>query len=431
MYKREDKLRKQRIGFVGATHLGVNSAVAAAERGFLVTNFDTDEEVIAGLAKGEAPVTEPKLQELLVKNQAHMTFTTNIQDLAECGIVYISKDVPTDDAGRSALSGIEELIEQVARVLAGSSLLVILCQVPPGFTRLIDYPKDQLYYQVETLIFGRAIERAMYPERFIIGCADASATLAEEFRLFLEAFDCPILPMRYESAELAKISINCFLVASVSTANTLAELCEEIGADWSEIKPALKLDRRIGQYAYLNPGLGIAGGNLERDLATVIRLAKACGTDASVVEAWVHNSRHCRDWAFRVLHKTCLEHNPSPRIGVLGLAYKQDTHSTKNSPSLALLEKLSAYDVRVYDPVVDSGVVPYASGKANAFDVARGSDAVLIMTPWSEFGDIDPASLVEVMSGRVVIDPYGVLDADAVEAAGMEYHTLGLGTRKV
>ena len=163
--------------------------------------------------------------------------------------------------------------------------------------------------------------------------------------------------MRFESAELAKISINMCLVSSVSTANTLAELCEKIGADWSEIVPALKLDKRIGHYSYLAPGLGIAGGNLERDLATVCNFADEYGTDAGVVRSWIANSRHRRDWALRTLQAELLSKAKDPVIAVLGLAYKQDTHSIKNSPSLALLEHLKDCQVRVYDPVVPATVV--------------------------------------------------------------------------
>ena len=119
--------------------------------------------------------------------------------------------------------------------------------------------------------------------------------------------------MRFESAELTKIAINCCLVSSISVANTLAELCEGIGAEWGEIAPALKLDRRIGQYAYLSPGLGIAGGNLERDLATVIRMSEEVGSDAGVVRAWVANSRHRRDWAARTIKRVLLEQAPRRR----------------------------------------------------------------------------------------------------------------------
>src|SRR5207253_8820951 len=137
-------------------------------------------------------------------------------------------------------------------------------------------------------------------------------TPTKAYAELLSAFDCPVLVMRYESAELTKISINMCLVSSVSVANTMAELCVKIGADWSEIVPALKLDKRIGEYAYLSPGLGIAGGNLERDLATVVSLANEFGTDDGVVDAWISNSRYRRDWALMVLHRVVLSHLGNP-----------------------------------------------------------------------------------------------------------------------
>src|ERR1019366_9349800 len=180
--------------------------------------------------------------------------------------VYLAPDIATDDEGRSDDGLLRDLIDLVLPVLRKDAVLVVLSQVEPGFTRSMSVPEPGLrYYQVETLVFGRAVERATKPERYIVGCADPSQPLHPQLKMVLDAFNCPILPMRYESAELAKVSINCCLVASVSVANTLAELCESIGADWSEIAPALKLDRRIGAYSYLAPGLGLAGGNLERD----------------------------------------------------------------------------------------------------------------------------------------------------------------------
>jgi UDPglucose 6-dehydrogenase len=285
-----------------------------------------------------------------------------------------------------------------------------------------------LYYQVETLIFGRAVERALCPERYIVGCADPAQPLPPTYREFLNAHDCPILPMRYESAELAKISINMCLVASLSVANTLAELCENIGADWSEIVPALKLDKRIGQHSYLAPGLGIAGGNLERDLATVCHFADRYGTDAGVVRAWVANSRHRRDWALRTLYREILSKMDDPVIAVLGLAYKQDTHSTKNSPAIALLEHLRPFHVRVFDPVVPASAAPNPRCHAakSELDACEGADIVVVMTPWQQFGKLDPAKIAQRLRGKTVLDPYAVLNVAACRAANLNYLTLGV-----
>lgn len=415
------------IGFAGMTHLGLVSGVSASEKGFSVICFDPDAARVAVLARRELPISEPQLDELVAKNVERLKFTSTATDLSACDVIYVAPDVPTDDSGRSDLEPVNVLLGTVVAAARADAVVVLLSQVPPGFTRDRQRPGRALYYQVETLIFGRAVERALHPERYIVGCADPAQPLPPAYRAFLTAHDCPILPMRYESAELAKISINMCLVASVSVANTLAELCEKTGAVWSEIVPALKLDRRIGQYAYLAPGLGIAGGNLERDLATVCNYADRDGTDAGVVRAWIANSRHRRDWALRTLHCEILSRMDDPVIAVLGLAYKQDTHSTKGSPSMALLEHLKPFRVRVFDPVVPASAAsnPRCHAAKSELDACEGADALAVMTPWQQFGRLDVAKIAQRLRGKTVLDPYAVLNVAACRAAGLRYLTLG------
>ncbi|HXC79272.1 MAG TPA: nucleotide sugar dehydrogenase [Candidatus Acidoferrum sp.] len=416
-----------RIGFAGMTHLGLVSAVAASEKGFGVVCFDPEAGHVRLLTEGRWPIAEAQLDELAVKNRGRLRFSADPVALRACDIVYVAPDVPTDDAGGSDLGAISALLDQVSSAVSDETVVVILSQVPPGFTREKQRRIRNLYYQVETLIFGRAVERALRPERYVVGCADPAQPLPARLAAFLAVDGCPILPMRYESAELAKIAINMCLVASVSTANTLAELCERIGAEWSEIVPALKLDRRIGEHAYLAPGLGIAGGNLERDLATVCTLADRYGTDADVVRAWVANSRHRRDWALTTLWKHVLTGTQDPVIAVLGLTYKENTHSVKNSPALALLDNLQSFATRVYDPVVSSppGTRPRCHRAASALEACEGADALAVMTPWPEFRRLDPAEIASRMRGGIVLDPYAVFSAVACRSAGMRYLTLG------
>jgi UDPglucose 6-dehydrogenase len=416
------------VGFAGMTHLGLVSATAIASRGFEAICFDPDAALIAQLRAGQLPVNEPDLEDLLRANGSRQMFTARLGDLGRCDIVYIAADVPTNDAGESDLSGIRALIERITPALASTAVLVVLSQVPPGFTRALSAPsRERRYYQVETLVFGRAVERAAKPERYIVGSANPAEPLDPRLRALLEAFGCPILPMRYESAELAKISINVCLAASISVANTLAELCEAVGANWSEIVPALKLDRRIGPDSYLSPGLGIAGGNLERDLATIVGFGSRHGTDTAVVQAFLGNSRRRRDWAARMLKTTLLRENPDPVVAVWGLAYKENTHSTKNSPSLATISQLPGIRLRVHDPVVPvtAAAHPRAEGCPEPLEAARGADALLILTPWPQYRSIAPSEVARRMAGRLVLDPYRVMDPDASEAAGLRYYTLG------
>jgi UDPglucose 6-dehydrogenase len=414
------------IGFAGLTHLGLNSSVASAVKGFSVIGYHDDAALVAQLNTGTPHVLEPQLIELMKEHQNRLKFSAELSSLASCDIVYIAVDVPTDDKGKSDLTPIENMINQAATAMRNDALLVILCQVPPGFTRTLNWPSEQLFYQVETLIFGRAMERALYPERFILGCADPHQPLNTVLSEYLNAFECPLLPMRYESAELAKISINMCLVASVSTANTLAEICEQIGADWSEIVPALRLDKRIGPHSYLNPGLGIAGGNLERDLATVLSYAQKYETDGGVVAAWVSNSKHRKNWTWRTLNELVLKQQTHPKIGVLGLTYKENTHSLKNSPSIALLNQLQGHLIVAYDPAAETDAVgPDIVRSESALIATEQNDVLLVMTPWPEFRSITADDLAKSMTGRIVIDPYRVLDGKDLVEKGFIYATLG------
>ncbi|PIW30963.1 MAG: GDP-mannose dehydrogenase [Rhodospirillales bacterium CG15_BIG_FIL_POST_REV_8_21_14_020_66_15] len=414
------------IGFAGLTHLGLNMAAASAARGFDVVGFHGDPALVDAINAGRLPVSEPGLDRLIVDNRSRLTVTADGSALGRCDMVYVSVDVPTDDAGKSDLDPIRAMIARVEAVLSDDALLIVLCQVPPGFTRALSRDPARLYYQVETLIFGRAVERAMHPERFIVGCARPDAPIDPRLAAYLGAFGCPVLPMRYESAELAKISINMCLVASIGVANTMAEICENVGADWSEIVPALRLDARIGPKSYIQPGLGLAGGNLERDLETVIGLADTHGTDAGIVHAWTANSRHRKDWCYRTLKRAVLDTRPDAAIGLLGLAYKEDTHSTKNAASLALLAHLDAARVTAHDPEVRAdALIPGLRRAETPLDACDGADAVVIDTPWPAYRDLDPAEIARRMRGRTLIDPYGLLPGDAVAAAGLDHFTLG------
>jgi len=414
------------IGFAGMTHLGLVSAAAAASRGFDIVAFDPDAALAAALRRGDMPVVEPGLVELVRGHAGRLHFTSDLTSLSGCAVVYVAVDVPTDGNGHSDLDPVRSMIGRVTPALGPESLLVVLSQVPPGFTRALDMPAPRLYYQVETLVFGRAIERATQPERFIVGAADPRRPLPPAYAGFLQAFACPVLTMRYESAELAKISINCCLVASISVANMLAEVSEAIGADWGEIMPALKLDGRIGAHAYLTPGLGIAGGNLERDLRTILAIAEKEHTDADIVRAWLGNSARRKEWTWWVLRDRVLAGKPNASITVLGLAYKENTHSTRNSPALALLDHLRGRAVTVHDPVVPASVVPWAHGAADPLAAASGADALVVATPWPQYRHLRPRDLAQVMAGRVILDPYRTFDMHDCAAAGLIYHTLGM-----
>ncbi|GDY18974.1 UDP-glucose 6-dehydrogenase [Verrucomicrobiota bacterium] len=447
------------IGFVGLSHLGIVYGLATAAKGFAVVGFDRDAALCGRLAQGQFPVSEPGLNELFAGNQARLTFTADANALAQCRVIFYSLDVPTDDDGHSDLAPLRELLARTAPYLAPDATAVILCQVPPGFTRSLKTSLattaqtlgGHLHYQVETLVFGNAVARALQPERYIVGCDDPRAALPAAYAQWLGAFGCPVLPMHYESAELAKIAINFFLVSSVATTNTLAEVCEGIGADWSEIAPALRLDARIGPKAYLTPGLGISGGNLERDLVTVQHLAApergrpareslsapsttdspaAPLADTSIITAWQHNSAHRKDWLARTLRSAFARRGlalDGATLGIWGLAYKENTHSTKNSPSLQFIAALPACRKQAFDPVVkiSADAFPLFTQCATPLACCRDAHALVIPTPWPEFRGADLETIPAAMPGRILLDPFGLLDGERAAALGFDYYRLG------
>lgn len=410
-----------------------------ASKGHSLCGYDPDHKLIEGLRKNLLPVHEPDLDALFSAARERIEFHSTPHELANCDIVFVARDVATDGANNSDLSQLDQIIGEVLAVVPAKIPVVILSQVHPGYTRRLLEKRSNVFYQVETLIFGRAVERGLYPERYILGCKNPSEPLPTAYNELLESYGCPILKMRYESAELAKIAINFYLVSSVSTTNTLAEVCERIGADWNEIAPSLRLDKRIGQHAYLTPGLGIAGGNLERDLITVNKIAGDKGTDNGIVASWIQNSRYRKDWAVRTLHQEFYAKSAAKNstLALWGLAYKQDTKSTKNSPALHFAEAVAGTPVRAFDPQVE--LTPDLSARlgaqfrqvGTALDACEQADVLVILTPWKDFSNITPSSIAARMRGKLVIDPMGVLDAAACQKAGLKQIRMGVGEQDV
>jgi len=391
----------------------VVSAVSFAERGFSVIAFDTGEECIRDLSAGRLSFGEPGVAEALAANDLELRFTSDARDLEAVDVAFISQDVPTDSHGRSSLERIYALVELVGRFRGANTVVVILSQVPPGFTSGITAIAHQfLFYQVETLVFGEALSRARRPERFIVGASDADRPLPDSFLKVLKAFSCPILVMNYESAELAKIAINLMLVSSISSANMLSELSEALGANWDSVSEALRADRRIGQFAYLQPGLGLGGGNLLRDLHSFSRKGAEYGIDTSLVRTWMDQSQRRRLIAARLV-EDALEAVQGPgRLAVWGLAYKANTASVQNSPALELIESLSAKTcVSVHDPLVDAADVLGGRVRtcATPLEAAADADVLAVLTPWPMYRNIPAESVLDCMRGGGVIDPFSIL----------------------
>ena len=415
---------KLTIGYVGLTHLGVNYAIASAMKGFNVVCYDENLDIISTLKKKKIHFYEKNTEKNLKKNFKQFKFTNKVDDLKNCDLVFISQDVPTDSNGKSNLLEIKKLIKRIVKIIKKNCNLIILCQVPPGFTRSTSWPSNNLYYQVETLVFANALERAYSPERIIIG--KDSSKMNKKYNFYLKKFKCPILEMNYESAELAKISINIFLISSVTSTNILSEISENIGANWSDISNALKLDKRIGKYAYLKPGLGISGGNLERDLETFRNYLKFNKIYENYSQSIKKISNHRKDWTYIKFKKINKDLKNLKKIGVLGLTYKENTNSIKNSPSISFIRKISLnnkYQISVFDPKIKK-LLNFKNINVckNINDLMKNCEILLIATPWEIFKKIN---LNKFKNIKAVIDPYNLINFYKKKKTK---HVIGMGS---
>ena len=277
--------KENATGFVGLTHLGIVSSICWASRFPPAIAVDPDQGIIDKLSSGELPIEEPKLAGLLNKSRDNIYFTTDFSLLSGCSTVFITQDIKTDENNRSDYGSFYDLVEKAIPYLSGGTKIVVMSQVSVGTCNKLmnDIKKKtpdldfELFYMVETLIIGNAVDRFIQPERIILGTASGSSDVLDKYAAFknrLNGFGAPLVIMKYESAELTKLAINFYLFNSVSYANTIADICEVYGADMNEIIPALRLDKRIGPYAYIRPGLGVTGGNLERDMMSLMALEK-------------------------------------------------------------------------------------------------------------------------------------------------------------
>jgi UDPglucose 6-dehydrogenase len=416
------------IGVVGLSHLGTVVSAGLASMGLPVIAVDRPDRV-ADFAPGRLPVPEPGLAELLAGPRP--TFTADYSALAAASPIILAVDTVTDERNRSDVSVLEAHVEGLLPWLGRDAVVVLMSQVPVGYTRALAArvrarrPElaARFYYWVETLVIGDAVARYLRPERIIVG--GPAEPREPVLDALLGRFGCPVHRMDYESAELCKAAINLYLATSVTFANALADLCEATGASMRAIIPALRADRRIGPAAYIRPGLGLAGGNLERDLVHLKELAERTGVRADLFDLILERSAARYSWLLAAIERWILKATPRPRLALWGLAYKKNTDSTKNAVSLRLAADLRSRAHLVgYDPRVTASI-PGVDRVPSALDAARGADGLVILTDWDEFASADPALLRAALGRPVVVDVAGVLDPGRARAAGLTHVAIG------
>lgn len=393
------------ISVIGLSHLGLSTLISLASKGYKVIGYDKSKDLIDNIKKLNLQIKEPGLLKSLKKYSKRIKFTYNINDIKNTKVIFITIDVPTNKKNVGKYKIVLNLIKLAKKNLGKNSSLVIMSQIPPGFMRKINFSKQRLFYQVETLIFGDSIKRASEPERIIIGTSGEKIKINRHYLSIIKKFKCPIIKTSYESAELTKIAINMFLSSSVTLTNKLAEVSRKIGANWSQISASLKLDKRIGKFAYLQPGLGLSGGNLERDISTIIKVCDKNKINSSIFKNFFFESKSKRNWINENIKK--IASYKRSKITILGVSYKKNTNSIKNSPFFNVIKKLNKKNIIAFDPYFKNNSYIGNVRISNKYDkLLKESTIIIILTPHDEFKKID-FDKIKFKNKRIyILDPY-------------------------
>jgi UDPglucose 6-dehydrogenase len=429
-----------KIAVLGLWHQGVVGAACLAEMGHDVTAADPRAETVALLREGRAPLFEPGLDDLLAREigAGRLRFTTEYA-AAAAGVpfVFVMFDTPVNERDESALDEIFACVEQIAPALQAGATLLVTAQVPVGtcdaLAAVLAKHRSRndvaIAYMPENLRLGQAIERFMAPALPVLGTDDERAF--EELLTILGPLAQNWQRVSLRTGEMVKHALNGFLGLSICFANELGNICDAVGADGKRVGEVLRLEPRVGTKAMLLPGLGFSGGTLARDMQTLRRLGREHALPTLLLDgAWAANAEQNR-LVVRKLERA-LHDLRGARVAVLGLTYKADTSTLRRSAALEVIADLAAAGavVSAHDPRADREELRAYDGftfHEDPLDAVSGTAAVVLMTPWSDYRELDFAEVKRRMTGSYVLDTAGLWDAEALASSGLAYDDIGRG----
>jgi UDPglucose 6-dehydrogenase len=422
---------REPIGVIGTGYVGLVTAAGFAELGSEVYCIDIDAAKIAGLKAGRIPIFEPGLEELVARNRERMHFSTEIADaVANARLLFVAVGTPPTYSGDADLSAVHAVVDAMPR--SEDHALVMKSTVPVGTgeairRKLAEQGKAFRYVSCpEFLKEGSAIRDFLEPDRVVVGDdGDWAGEAVVELYAPLEA---PLVRTDVKSAEMVKLASNAFLATKISFINEIANVCEETGADVVEVARGMGLDARIGP-KFLQAGIGFGGSCFPKDVTALKQLAGNSGYHFQLLNSVIEVNELQKRRVIAKLEKH-LGSLVDKEIGLLGLAFKPNTDDMREASSLVLSARLYAAGarVRVYDPVAMDearGMIRGAEFMDSAEAVVEGADAVVLVTEWPEFAELDLTEVARLMRGKVLIDGRNVFDPAQVRDAGLAYEGVG------
>jgi UDPglucose 6-dehydrogenase len=424
--------QREPIAVIGTGYVGLVTAAGFAELGNEVFCIDIDADKIERLRAGEIPIYEPGLEELVAKHSERLHFSTVIGDALEhARLLFVAVGTPPTYSGDADLSAVHAVVE--AMPASDRHALVMKSTVPVGTGAAIkrifaSTGKEGFRYVScpEFLKEGTAIQDFLQPDRVVVG--DDGDWAGDAVVDLYAPLGAPLVRTDIPSAEMVKLAANAFLATKISFINEIANVCEETGADVMEVARGMGLDERIGP-KFLQAGIGYGGSCFPKDVSALKQLAGNSGYHFQLLNAVIEVNELQKRRVIGKLQKH-LGSLVGKKVALLGLAFKPNTDDMREASSLVLAARLQADGalVSAYDPVAEDEArhlmagIDFAEG---AIDAVTGADAVVLVTEWSEFRDLDWAQVAAAMSGRVLIDGRNALDPAAVTAAGLTYEGVG------
>ena len=424
---------RSRVAVIGAGYVGLPTAAVLSHLGHQVVCAESDRKRLAALQRGEIPIVEHGLDELVHEGTSRKTLrfvASATEAVTDATFVFLCVPTPQGADGSADLSAVEAVAREVAPHLCAGAVVVNKSTVPVGTALLVERVTDRQDVAVvsnpEFLREGTAVSDSLHPERIVVG-ADDKRVAASVGALF-SGTRAPLIVTDTTTAETIKYASNAFLALKISYVNALAALCEAVGADVRDVVLGLGYDRRIG-FESLRPGPGWGGSCLPKDTAALLHIAESAGYDLPLVrEAVVVNDAQ----KTRVVAKIVGDRSPHGlRVGAWGLTFKAGTDDRRDSPAVAIVRRLvdAGAVVTAFDPTVapglDSKDLANVTVCADAYEAARGTDVVTVLTEWPEIRSLDFDKVRELMVGDRIVDGRNLLDPTALRRLGFEYTGIG------
>jgi UDPglucose 6-dehydrogenase len=430
------------ICVVGVGYVGLVTGACFSEFGLRVSCVDSDASKIDMLNKGEVPIYEPGLTELVQKNakEGRLSFTTNIKEgVRNALVVFIAVGTPPDKKGRADLKYVEEVAKSIGQTMNHYNVVVTKSTVPVGTGKLIhkiikENQSEPRSFDVasnpEFLREGSAIEDFMRPNRVVIGAeSDQAIAILQDLYSPLFLIETPFVITDVATAEMIKYASNAFLATKISFINEMANICEKVGADVHKVAKGMGLDKRIGS-KFLHPGPGFGGSCFPKDTSAISQIAKEFGCAFNIVDSVIKVNNERSSIMIEKIVEALGGDVQGRTIGILGLTFKPNTDDMRESPAVPIIQGLQKKGVtfQAFDPAGMENAREFLDDidyKKDLYAVAAGSDALVLATEWNQFRNIDWERVKESMNELVVVDLRNMYDPKRMRALGFRYSSIG------